>query len=235
MATKLTFWDDHEGDYPIESLECSGKYLKAIYELTDTIIDGKPDLGIFNCGFGPNTLNSDGKRFGVSFQRDPRFSPKGNAIKPKVFKTKNGVSLYGYTKPLRYADSLQWIIHTEEDGSTWLYAPQKLETDGCRTCYGRGTKGYNITGKDLRSVMDNCRKEGYNKREVMTFEKDVAEGNIHHRYREEWKQLKWSWEYDGKNIFFLMQEKPKMSYADIVNVIENEGGSVDAAGIIHRG
>jgi hypothetical protein len=39
---------------------------------------------------------------------------------------------------------------------------------------------------------------------------------------------------DGKSILALCALKPKMTFAEIKNVIENEGGSVDSMGIIHR-
>lgn len=56
----------------------------------------------------------------------------------------------------------------------------------------------------------------------------------HHRVQKELTQLKWSIEFDGKSIIPLMMVKDKMTYAEIVNVIVNEGGSVDENGIIHR-
>lgn len=45
---------------------------------------------------------------------------------------------------------------------------------------------------------------------------------------------RWSIEFDGKSILALCILKPKMTYAEIKNVILNEGGSIDAAGIVHR-
>ena len=55
-----------------------------------------------------------------------------------------------------------------------------------------------------------------------------------HLPKEPWKQVKWCREMDGKSILALCQLKPKMTFAEIKNVIENEGGSVDNMGIIHR-
>lgn len=57
-----------------------------------------------------------------------------------------------------------------------------------------------------------------------------------HRVYKEQKmyQTKWCREFDGKNILALVIAKPKMTYAEIKNVIVNEGGSVDSEGIIHR-
>ena len=46
--------------------------------------------------------------------------------------------------------------------------------------------------------------------------------------------VKWCREMDGKSIFALCAVRPKMTFAEIKNVIENEGGSIDSMGIIHR-
>jgi hypothetical protein len=45
----------------------------------------------------------------------------------------------------------------------------------------------------------------------------------------------WSIEFDGKSVLELLAEKPKMSYSEVLNVIQNEGGYVDSKGIVHRG
>lgn len=45
--------------------------------------------------------------------------------------------------------------------------------------------------------------------------------------------VKWCREFDGKSIVALCIVKNKMTYNEIVNVIVNEGGSVDSQGIIH--
>lgn len=44
----------------------------------------------------------------------------------------------------------------------------------------------------------------------------------------------WSEELDGMSIMILLARYPKMSYKEIMMVIENEGGSVDGQGIIHK-
>jgi len=44
----------------------------------------------------------------------------------------------------------------------------------------------------------------------------------------------WSKEFDGKSVFELMEQWPKMPYAHIKMVITNEGGYIDDDGIIHR-
>ena len=48
------------------------------------------------------------------------------------------------------------------------------------------------------------------------------------------KEVKWSSELDGKSIMILLARYPKMSFGEIMMVIENEGGTVDAGGIIHK-
>lgn len=45
----------------------------------------------------------------------------------------------------------------------------------------------------------------------------------------------WSVEWDGKPALLLVAEKPKMSYKEILQVIQNEGGYVDSNGIIRKG
>lgn len=45
----------------------------------------------------------------------------------------------------------------------------------------------------------------------------------------------WSIRFDGQSVVKILLEKPKFTFNDIVAVIENEGGSVDAIGIVHRG
>lgn len=47
--------------------------------------------------------------------------------------------------------------------------------------------------------------------------------------------LIWSKEFDGKSVFELMEQWQKMPFAHIKMVIENEGGSIDSNGIIHKG
>ena len=45
----------------------------------------------------------------------------------------------------------------------------------------------------------------------------------------------WSKMFDGKSVIELMEQWPKMPYAHVKMVIENEGGSIDSEGIIHKG
>lgn len=45
---------------------------------------------------------------------------------------------------------------------------------------------------------------------------------------------KWSDMFDGKSILALVAYKPKMTFKEIMTVIESEHGSVDDKGIIHK-
>lgn len=45
----------------------------------------------------------------------------------------------------------------------------------------------------------------------------------------------WSVQYDGKSILELLKEKSTCTYAHASLVIRNEGGNIDACGVIHKG
>lgn len=47
--------------------------------------------------------------------------------------------------------------------------------------------------------------------------------------------VNWSVEFDEKSILGLVAVKPEMTFKDIMTVITNEGGYVDAQGIVHKG
>jgi len=44
----------------------------------------------------------------------------------------------------------------------------------------------------------------------------------------------WSNDFNGKSVMSLVLLKPKMTFNEILNVIRNEGGTVDACGIVHK-
>ena len=239
--SKMTFWDAHPADYPEDYIFCadSGKYVMAVYILNDSADNPEDcDYGVFGCGYGDNTLNSKeriGDRFGPSYQREPKFTPKGKPMKAPRHKIVNGVMMYGYTKPLRYPDKLKWIIHKEPDGSTWLYKPQMLEKNACETCYGRGTKAYDVTGWSYMRIMENCNKEGFTYKEINDREKAISNRETRVIGDRMMSTNNWSIQYDGQLLFLVMANYPKMSMAEFTNVIENEGGYVDEQGFIRRG
>lgn len=45
----------------------------------------------------------------------------------------------------------------------------------------------------------------------------------------------WSTQYEGRHVLELVMAHAKMSYKEMLNVIQNEGGYVDSNGIIHKG
>lgn len=66
--------------------------------------------------------------------------------------------------------------------------------------------------------------------------RDAYDSQAKHRVYKDYTlyQVKWCREFDGQSILALVQAKPKMTFNEIKNVIENEGGSIDSDGIIHR-
>lgn len=238
--SKLAFWDIHPTDYPEDYVFCysSEKYIMAVYLLSDSgETEEDCDYGIFSVGYGDGTLNSEeniGKKFGMRFQDKPRASTRGNPIKPKVMKLKNGQLQYGYNKQLRYPDKLKWIIHKEAEG-TWLYKPQLLEQNGCQSYYGRGTKAYDVTGWKYRKIMENCNKDGFAYKGINDMEKAISNRETRVIGERTAVTNNWSIQYDGQHIFVVLANYPKMSFGEFKQVIVNEGGSIDEAGFIHRG
>lgn len=45
----------------------------------------------------------------------------------------------------------------------------------------------------------------------------------------------WSTRYDGHHVLELVMTHAKMSYREMLNIIQNEGGYVDSDGIVHKG
>lgn len=241
--TKLTFWDTHNPYSPEQYTVCKGRYLKAVYILDDTWDGetvGEYDYGIFNCGYGDNTLNNGlaneeegvtGKRpMGISWHDTPQHL--GNPVRVN----RAGGIEYEWRKPLRYPDKLQWVIHKGVNEEVWLYKPQLLQQDGCSSCYGRGVKAYDVTGWSFEQILDNCRKGGFDGQEI--HQREMSEERTHPIGPRTGlgidKEIMWSVEMDGRSIIPLIASRPKMTYAEIVNVIENEGGYVDDKGIIHK-
>lgn len=225
MATKLAFRDDHPCDFPEAFTMDGDRYLKAVYILNDTAIDEDStecDYGVFNCGFGDDTLNK-GKHFGKSWESG---QPKSKKV---VVKVREGSTQYRKMKMLRYPDSLQWLIHKEVDGEVWLYKPQKIEPH----CYGRGTKAYNVTGWTYDMILNNCYKEGFNGNEVRQREGIKTRPIGPRTGLGIDKEVMWCKEFDGKSIIPLVASRPKMTMTEIINVIVNEGGSVDENLIVH--
>lgn len=47
--------------------------------------------------------------------------------------------------------------------------------------------------------------------------------------------VNWSVDWEGKSVLELLAEKPKMSYADVMEVIHNEGGYINENAVICKG
>ena len=46
--------------------------------------------------------------------------------------------------------------------------------------------------------------------------------------------VKWSHDFNGKHIAELLATKPKMTFSEVLLILQSEGGSIDANGIIHE-
>lgn len=136
------------------------------------------------------------------------------------FKTKNGKDAY-FKKKIPFEDAPNYWEYVCEDGSWNMYYVKRGSNRRLAQCNvgDVGPKAILMRIHDKDISVSDCKK--------------VEE----HRARtgREIVGVFWSVEYDGKSVFDLMEEKQKMPYAHIRMVIENEGGSIDGEGIIHRG
>ena len=136
------------------------------------------------------------------------------------FKTKNGKDAY-LKKTIPFEEAPNYWEYICEDGSWNIYYVKR----GVNRRLAQANIGEfssqsimaRISDKDI-SVND-CKKVEEHRRPV----------------GREIVGVYWSIEYDGKSVFDLMEEKQKMPFAHIKMVIENEGGSIDKEGVIHRG
>lgn len=136
------------------------------------------------------------------------------------FKTKNGKDAY-LKKEVPFEDAPNYWEYICEDG-LWnvYYVKRGSNRRLAQANIGRFSPASimaRISDKDI-SVSD-C--------------KQVEEH--HGRTRQEIVGILWSHEYDGKSVIELMEKWQKMPYTHVKMVIENEGGSIDDKGIIHKG
>ena len=108
----------------------------------------------------------------------------------------------------------KWILRDDPEGGANLFLEKK----------GSETLETHFMVKPSHSMMIELIQSG-------SVHKDMTN---HHRVEKQLVQIKWSVEFDGKPLMELLKYKHKMSYKDVLNVIVNEGGSVDENGIIHR-
>lgn len=123
------------------------------------------------------------------------------------------------------------VIPFEEAPNYWEYICE----DGSWNIY------YVKRGVNRQLAQANIGEFGPNAIMARLADKDISVNDCrkveeHHRpVGREIVGVYWSIEYDGKSVFDLMEEKQKMPFAHIRMVIENEGGSIDKDGVIHRG
>lgn len=118
----------------------------------------------------------------------------------------------------------RWYI-TKYEGSRWLCNSQRLD---CTTVIP-GTRLYEVFDLTPLAVIGLIEdgtiddwEHGAGRPKPKTRGERIPVGTL------------WSLEYDGMPIWCILQQKPKMSYADVVRIIQGEGGTVDASGLIHK-
>lgn len=136
------------------------------------------------------------------------------------FKTKNGKDAY-LKKEVPFEDAPSYWEYIYEDGSWNIY--------------------YVKRGVNRRLAQANIGK--FSPRSILAqlADKDISVNDCRrmeerrHPAGKEIVGILWSHEYDGKSVIELMEKWQKMPYTHVKMVIENEGGSIDNEGIIHKG
>lgn len=138
------------------------------------------------------------------------------------FKTKNGKDAY-FKKEIPFEDAPNYWEYICEDGSWNVYYVKKGSNRRLAQCNvgDVGPKAILARIHDRDISVSDCRK--------------VEESPGHQVGERTMVGLFWSKEFDGKSVFDLMEQWPKMPYAHVKMVITNEGGYIDADGIIHKG
>ena len=138
------------------------------------------------------------------------------------FKTKNGKDAY-FKKTIPFEDAPNYWEYICEDGSWNVYYIKRGSNRRLAQCNvgDVGPKAILARIHDRDISVSDCRK--------------VEESPGHQVGERTMVGLFWSKEFDGKSVFDLMEQWPKMPYAHVKMVIENEGGSIDGEGIIHKG
>lgn len=136
--------------------------------------------------------------------------------------TKEGKRMY-FRKTIEFEDAPNYWEYICEDGMWNVYYVKRGVNRRMAQCnigkFSPESILCRIADKDI-SVTD-CRK--------------VEEEHGRQVDRTPVTGLFWSKEFDGKSVFDLMEQWSKMPYAHVKMVIENEGGSIDKEGIIHKG
>lgn len=135
------------------------------------------------------------------------------------FKTKNGKDAY-FKKVIPFEDTPNYWEYICEDGSWNVYYVKRGSNRRLAQC--------NVGDVGPKAILARIHD-----RDISV--SDCKQVEEHHgRTQQEIVGVFWSKEFDGKSVFDLMEQWPKMPYAHVKMVIENEGGSIDDEGIIHR-
>ena len=136
------------------------------------------------------------------------------------FKTKNGKDAY-LKKEVPFEDAPNYWEYICEDGSWNVYYVKR----GSNRRLAQANIGRFSPASIMARISD---------RDISV--SDCKQVEEHHgRTRQEIVGILWSHEYDGKSVIELMEKWQKMPYTHVKMVIENEGGSIDDKGIIHKG
>lgn len=126
--------------------------------------------------------------------------------------------------PLKWYEQDHWA-YGKKDGVWYVWRVQMKD-------------GTEVNRKLIASDVGEYKPEAIRARIKDGMYKVSDEQKLHHS--QSWvhkdielKPVYWSQMFDGKHILALCAYKPKMSYAEIKMVLDNEGAEVDAQGIIH--
>ena len=137
------------------------------------------------------------------------------------FKTKKGKDAY-FKKEVPFDEAPNYWEYICEDGSWNVYYVKRGSNRRLAQCnigkFAPESIIARISDRDI-SVND-CRK--------------VEEEHGHQVGERTMAGLFWSKEFNGKSVFDLMEQWPKMPYEHVKLVIANEGGYIDSDGIIHQ-
>lgn len=171
---------------------------------------------------GKYKINSKNLKSGKVFIK--KYSPvsgKKPEIIQKEWKRKNP-----YTPDIQWFEQTHWA-YNDETGEVfrWVLA----QRDVANVWKEKKLVGRVMPHTEPRAVLAQILDRD------ITVADEYSSQDIHKRpQRTPLTAPKWCVEFDGKNILALVFAKPKMTYAEIKQIIEAEGGSVDKAGIIHR-
>lgn len=137
------------------------------------------------------------------------------------FKTKNNKDAY-FKKEVPFDEAPNYWEYICEDGSWNVYYVKRGSNRRLAQCNvgDVGPKAILVRIHDRDISVSDCRK--------------VEEERGHQVGERTMVGLFWSKEFNGRSVFDLMEQWPKMPYEHVKMVIANEGGYIDGDGIIHQ-